>query len=118
MINRESTKRLIKVSLISIISIVIVAYTAFESYDFIIGPQITISQPENGISIATSSVVVQGKADRIKNLYINNRPVLIDTEGNFNETILLAPGYNITLLSAQDRFERTIEHKLELVYLK
>ncbi len=118
MINRESTKKLIRITIISVISVVIVGYAVFESYDFVLGPSITVLEPQNGISIATSSVVVIGKASRIKNLYINNRPVLIDTEGNFMENILLAPGYNITLLSAQDSFKRTIEYNLELVYLK
>ncbi len=117
-INRENTKKILKLGTIILGFIIIIGYAIFESYDFIKGPKISVFEPLNGSSISTSSVIVTGKADRIKDLYINNRPILIDREGNFSETILLAPGYNISLLSAQDRFERTIEYKLELVYLK
>jgi hypothetical protein len=118
MINRESTKKILKLSIVILGSIVIFGYAIFESYDFIKGPEITIFRPLNGSSVATSTVLIQGKASRIKDLYINSKPVQIDREGNFSEYILLAHGYNISLLSAQDRFRRTIEYKLELVYLK
>ncbi len=118
MINRESTKNILKFGSIILGSIIIIGYALFESYDFIKGPNIMIFEPSNGSSISTSTVLVRGQATRIKDLYINNKPILIDREGNFDETILLAPGYNISLLSAQDRFKRTIEYKLELVYLK
>lgn len=117
-INRDTIKRIIKLSITIIIITVVIGYSIFESKDFIKGPKIEIFEPINGSSISTSTVIVKGKATRIKDLYINNRPVLIDREGNFSEYLLLLPGYNASTLSAQDRFKRTTEYKLELVYLK
>lgn len=117
-INRENTKNFLKLGSIILGFLIIFGYALFESYDFLQGPNISLIEPQNGSAVSTSSISVKGKASRIKDLFINNKPVLIDREGNFNETILLAPGYNISLLSALDRFKRTIEYKLELVYLK
>ncbi len=48
----------------------------------------------------------------------NGRPLLIDKEGNFKETLLLLPGYNNALFVAQDKFGRFKEQNLELVYIK
>ncbi len=118
MVNRENTKNIIRIGIFILGFAIIFGYALFESYDFLKGPNITITEPQNGSSVSTSSIMIVGKVERIKDLYINNKPVLIDREGNFKEIILLAPGYNISLLSAQDRFKRTIEYKLELVYLK
>ena len=49
---------------------------------------------------------------------MNGKPVIVDKDGNFEEILLLSPGYNSTLFSAKDRFNRTTEYKLELVYKK
>lgn len=81
-----------------------------------LGPEIIIFEPRNGSTIATSTVLIRGQALRIQDISLNNRPILIDEQGNFSETLLLFPGYNVSLISAQDKFDRTIEYKLELVY--
>ena len=116
--NREYTKKLIKIISIFLIIFIIIGYGIFASHNFILGPKITVFEPINGSTIATSSVLIRGIAERVRDLSLNGRPVPIDIEGNFNETILLAPGYNSSLLFAQDKFNRTIEYKIELVYLK
>jgi hypothetical protein len=52
----------------------------------------------------------------IQNITLNNKPLLIDKDGNFTETLLLFPGYNVSVISANDKFKRTTEYKMELVY--
>jgi hypothetical protein len=118
MINREETKKLIKLGSISLVVLIVLGYSAFASHNFILGPEITLSEPENGMTVATSSIKIVGIAHRIKDISLNGRPIIIDNEGNFSEEILLAPGYNVSLLQAQDKFNRTTEYKLELVYVK
>ncbi len=116
MINREGTKKILKFGSILLIIIILVIYAVFESYNYIIGPRIVIYEPINGSTIATSSIIISGTAYRIKDIFLNGRPITIDKEGNFNEILLLFPGYNTSLLYANDKFKRTIEHKIELVY--
>lgn len=116
MINREGTKKLVRSTIITLIVCIVIGYTYFATRDYILGPQIIISEPVNGSTISTSTIHLKGQALRIQDITLNNRPILIDEQGNFSETILLFPGYNVSLISAQDKFDRTIEYKLELVY--
>ncbi len=116
MINREGTKKLLRILSISCIIFIVIGYALFASHSFISGPEIIISEPISGSTISTSSVMVKGMALRIQDITLNGRPILIDKEGNFNETLLLHPGYNTSLFSAKDKFNRTTEYKLDLVY--
>lgn len=118
MINRDGTKKILKISGIFIIFLILIGYSLFESHSLIKGPEIIIMEPSTGSTLTTSSVSVIGKALRIQEITLNGRPIIIDQDGNFNEILVLAPGYNSSLFKANDKFNRTIEHKLELVYKK
>ena len=118
MINREGTKKLLRISIIVAVFLVLFGYTLFTSHSLISGPEIIVSEPMSGSSISTSSVVIKGRALHIQDISLDGRPLIIDKEGNFSETILLASGYNANLISAKDKFNRTTEYKLEFVYQK
>ncbi len=118
MINREGTKKIIKISIIFLFSIIILGYAFFTSYNFLAGPKISIYEPLQNSVINSQSVIIKGTATRIKDINMNGKPVIVDKDGNFEEILLLSPGYNSTLFSAKDRFNRTTEYKLELVYKK
>jgi capsule polysaccharide export protein KpsE/RkpR len=118
MINREGVKKLFKISSLVIIILIIIIYTLFTSHSFIAGPEIIILEPISGSTIATSSIEVTGISHRIKEITLNGKPIIVDKEGNFKEIIVLNDGYNASLLKATDKFGRTTEYKLELVYKK
>lgn len=118
MINRDGTKKIFKIGIISIIALLVLGYALFTSHSLIAGPEIIVSEPISGSTIATSSVIVKGIVLRIQDITLNGRPILIDKQGNFSETLLLAEGYNAFQLFAKDKFNRTTEYKLELVYQK
>jgi hypothetical protein len=118
MINREGTKKLLRISIILIVVLMVIGYSIFTSHSLVSGPKITVYEPLSGSTVNTSSVIIKGVVFRIQDIKLNGRPILIDKEGNFSETTLLAPGYNAFLLSAEDKFNRTTEYKLELVYQK
>jgi hypothetical protein len=116
MINRDSIKKILQFILFTTMIVIVFSYSFFSFKDYIDGPIITISEPENGSTIATSTVEIKGKVLHTQEVSLNNKILLIDTQGNFKETILLSPDYNVALISAKDKFKRTIEYKLELVY--
>ena len=116
MINREGTKKILKITGVALVVLVVAGYALFASNNFISGPEIIISEPATGSVISTSTVVIKGTALRIQEITLNGRPIFVDEGGNFSETVLLAKGYNVSLLSAKDKFNRTTEYKLELVY--
>ena len=95
---------------------IIVGYVIFQSTDFVDGPLITISSPEDGILVTEPLVHIKGIAERVSEIRLNGNPIFIDESGNFDEPLLLVYGHNIITLEAQDKFERTISKELELIY--
>lgn len=116
MLTRYGTKKIVRILIFSIIILIVVGYGFYTSYDFIIGPVITISEPQNGSSFSDPTVRIKGVVKRIQEITLNDRPITIDDKGNFNETVLLAPGHNVFELRAGDKFGRSKEVRLELVY--
>ena len=95
---------------------VIAGYTVLQSEDFIDGPQITILSPADGILFEEPLVRIEGRAERVAEITLNGSPIFIDESGNFDEQLLLVSGQNIITIEAQDKFERKVSKKLELLY--
>ena len=114
--NRHKTKRILKIIILSCTIFIVVGYAIFASHDFILGPSLIISEPVNGNTFTSPIIVIKGVAKRIKEIELNGRSITIDEEGNFNENALLSPGYNIFTLTVKDKFERSKEYRLELIY--
>ena len=124
---RETTKRLLTAGSIIIVVAIIAGYAYFASSGLIDGPRITITSPSSGRSdrnsgnvvyatISTSTVVISGIAKRVNSLILDGRPIVIDPQGNFSQTLLLFPGYNVETMQGQDRFGRTTQVDFEIVY--
>lgn len=115
MSSRTTTLRFIRYGLIGLVAVVIVLYALSRSLNYIHGPRIEIFQPINGSAIASSTVTIIGRADRVNSLSLNGKAIFIDESGNFRETILVFPGINMITLTAHDQFDREVQNQLELV---
>lgn len=94
----------------------LVFYTYFQAKDFINGPVVLVSSPQNGATVGDSFIEIVGSAQNISHLTLNGRQIFTDEKGHFQEQLLLLRGYNIITIEAKDRFDRTTEETLELVY--
>jgi hypothetical protein len=117
MFNRETTKKVLVWLGISLVALIILGYATYASHGFIKGPTVSILQPKESI-FSTSTVSIVGKADRIKTLNLNGRAIFIDEQGNFTETVLLSPGYNVETIEARDKFGRVQYTLLPMTYKK
>jgi hypothetical protein len=115
--NRRDIRTLIKTLLIFLGIGIIAGYALFSSQNLIKGPRITIETPLDGSLMSTSTVIVKGQALNIKDIFFNDKPILIDEQGNFSESSLLAPGYNIFVIRAHDKFGRAAEERLHLLLI-
>ncbi len=113
--NRTSTLRFIRLAAIIVVALVIIIFALSRSLNYIHGPKIEIFQPINGSAVASTTVTIIGRADRINALSLNGKTVFIDELGNFKETVTLFPGVNILTLDAHDQFGRETSSQLELV---
>ncbi|MEN9649048.1 MAG: hypothetical protein RL094_15 [Candidatus Parcubacteria bacterium] len=112
----EDGKLIIRVLLIAFFVLTIIGYSIFQSKKILTGPEISVSAPLSGSTLTQSDVVVKGVAKNISFISLNDRPIYIDEAGNFQEKLLLYPGYNIIKLQARDKFGASVEKHLELIY--
>lgn len=93
-----------------------VGYALFEARNLIGGPQITLATSEAAITVDEQLVLVRGSAQNISEIRLNGAPIEVTEEGAFEEPVLLTPGYNKVVISARDKFGRSTEETLEIVY--
>ncbi|MSU55166.1 MAG: hypothetical protein EXS46_01330 [Candidatus Taylorbacteria bacterium] len=91
-------------------------YAYIQSKEFRRGPQITIQEPANGTAFNNPVIHVSGIAENVSSINLNNATIFVDSEGHFNQKLLLLPGYNILTVNAEDRFGKKVQKTLELVY--
>lgn len=106
----------LKIVGIIFIVITIFGYASFQAKDIILGPIIEIHSPQNGMSVEESLVEIKGKVKNISYISMNGNQIFTDDNGIFSEKLLLSYGYNIITIKVQDRFDREVEKKLELIY--
>lgn len=96
--------------------LLLVGYGLYQTKNLMLGPSIAIASPINGAAVAMNPVEVKGQAERIAFISLNGEKIFTDEQGNFSQKLLLNRGYNIIKLEAQDKFGRTIQKILNLVY--
>lgn len=107
-------REMIKWALIALGVVIVVGYSYFVLSGYLRGPQIILSSPLNGFATTTPLITITGIAVHANTLSINGYKTPIDLEGNFSGQLILAPGYNIMTIAAQDRYNRTVEKRVEI----
>lgn len=109
-----TTRKLLGIGFGALLTLATLGYAAFALTPLIRGPQIVVTEPVNGETVTEPFIPLKGTATGIAYLYLNDRQIFTDRAGAFRESLLLHPGYNILVLRAKDRFERTAEIRVEL----
>ncbi len=104
-----------KIVLSAIAALFILGYAYLRMGNLINGPSIVLSAPQNGATVATSLIRIEGAAKNSAALTLNGRAIFMNETGEFTEEILLAPGYNALEIRAADKFGRTATEKIEVV---
>lgn len=112
----KNCRLIVRPVIIGAVILLIVGYSVLKVKDLALGPAIKLDSPTEGQSLKTDLVIVRGKAERISQIFINGRKIFTDEEGNFREQYLLASGYNLLEIMAQDKFGRKVEKKLQLTF--
>lgn len=116
MTDRRKVKLLVRVWVAIGAIALVVGYGAFRAKSLVEGPDIGIESPFNGATSTESLITVKGYAKNISFLTLNGNKIFTDESGVFTEKVLLSYGYNIMTLEAKDRFGRTAQKTLQLIY--
>ena len=105
--------RLVRISLV-VFFLLILGYAYYEGRALLWGPSIELSQ--RVMEVDEQFIVISGQAHRITSLSLNGFEIMVTEEGEFAEEYVLAPGYNQLTLSARDRYGKTTERTIEIMY--
>src|SRR3989344_4745650 len=94
--------------------VVVIAYAFFEGRGLLYGPSMEIAG--RAMEVSEPTISIEGKAERIATLSMNGKQIPVTEEGAFSELYVLSPGYNRITLSASDRYGKTTERGIEVVY--
>jgi hypothetical protein len=115
---RQDAKKTLKIILVSLLFIIIVVYAFFRSKDLIFGVKIRDMDIVDGSTMTNNILNITGNAKNALDLTLDGREISIDQQGNFNETIVLLPGYDIITIKAEDKFGNIDEKDYKLIYQK
>jgi len=114
---RANPKKVLFIGAILVLAILLVWYVYFQGKNLLEGPRIEISTPVNGASFSDSLITLKGTAENVARISLNGRAIFVDKDGNFTESLLLLPGYNIINMNAEDKFGRMTHKTLELTLI-
>lgn len=90
-------------------------YSIVQAWPLISGPSITIDSPLPESRSLDAFITISGTAHHTESLYLNGGPLLIDENGRFEKTLVLAPGGAILSLTAADRFGRSATERRQIL---
>jgi len=106
----------IKLFVIIVSVFLLVSYGIFNARNLIIGPTVEIFSPIDNTETTENILILKGKATNISFLSLNERPIFVNTEGLFEEKLLLSPGSNIIEIKAIDRFKKEVLKTIKIYY--
>jgi len=103
------------VSIIAIL-LLIVGYLFFQYRSFINPPGLFVETPTENQIVVKDTLIVSGKTDSGSVVMINNQPVLVDDEGNFNSEVEITGDTETITIKAVSRSgkEAVVVRKIEI----
>jgi hypothetical protein len=115
MIEPYDLRKKVEIYFIGALLLLAVIYGGFRAYPLVAGPAITIYSPQDGDQVSSSTFQISGKVSRVNEITIQGRPITIDTEGHFIETLVSHAPYTIIVVVATDQYGATVTKTLRVV---
>ena len=106
--------RITKYALI-VFFLVVAAYGYYEARGILFGPRISVNSEIT--EVHDPFIVIKGQADRISELHMNGKAITVTEQGAFEEPYLLSEGLNRIVLDAEDKYGRSRQEVLQIVYI-
>lgn len=90
------------------------AYVLFQARFLVFGPTISIDSPPDGTVVTEPVVTITGSTRNAAWLSLNGRQIYTDSQGHWEEELLLSSGTSIMTASVKDRFGRTAEARVRI----
>lgn len=107
---------MVRVAIITLLVAGIGGYALYESRNLLRGPVIVIDEPLDGRTSYASVTDIKGRAQNIVRIRMNDQDISVNESGAFQEKFALSNGDNTVKISAEDRFGRTAEVFIQILY--
>ena len=92
-------RRIASIAIAAILIVGILIYFAIQFNNFRQPPNLTISSPENDITVTEETIAVKGETDPDSIVTINDRETELSDSGEFNSEVKLDPGENVIVIT-------------------
>lgn len=104
--------KFIKIGLILLTAFSVVTYMGIQVHSIVTAPELVIESPYDGITTKEASVLVAGQTEEGAQVSVNGTPVLLLSDGSFEEEIALERGLNIIKIEGAKRYsKKAIEYR-------
>ena len=108
-------RKRLELILLGILVVTALVYGVFRAYPLLRGPTITIYNPGDGDYVASTTFEISGQVKRANTITLQGRPITIDTEGHFIETLVAQAPYTILVLVATDQYGETVSKSIRVI---
>ena len=115
MLERYDTRKKIEFYLVGILVLLSLIYGAWKAYPLIYGPSITIYNPQDGDTVASTTFELSGVVSRAKEITVQGRLIPIGTDGHFTEILVADAPYTILVISATDFYGATVTKSIRVI---
>lgn len=105
----------LRTGLLILFAIIVLGYSSFQIRNIVFGPSIIVQSPLDGETYTHALVDVKGVAENVNYLTLDDKPIFTDTQGNFDEKMVLLPGSNIIKLYAENKFGKKTEKIIQVI---
>lgn len=110
---KDIRKTFQKYSLIILITLTL-GYGMFRAYPLVAGPSIYVLYPQEGDIVASSTFEVSGRISRSKEITLQGKPITVDIDGTFRETVVSLKPYTLIVLTATDSYGKSVVKTLKV----
>lgn len=99
---------------LGIFLIIVFIYGIYRMYPLFIGASITVYSPMDGEVVASTTFQVSGKVERAREIKIQGKPITINTENIFTETLISHYPYTLIVIEATDKYGKITRKTLQV----
>lgn len=101
------TPKIFKNIAIVVVFLLCFTYLGAEAKNIFNPPQIEIFYPPNNLVIEKQVIEIKGVAEKGAEIFINDKDILTDVDGNFTKDVCLRSGVNIIKITANKKYSKT-----------
>ena len=95
--------------------LLLTSYSIYQARSIILGPRIWIDIPQDGQTVESPLVTIEGRSRNIAWISLNDRQIFTDETGKWSEKLIVSEGLSIMTVEARDRFGHETEKSVQII---